>query len=168
MSFDKRKKAIMFAECGGKCEYCGIFMVLSFADPKSYDPPNNEATIDHLYNRDHELRGETHGERRLFIVCRKCNGEKSKVEPNKNEPNTSLKTARKLAPKDVWSDEVFMGKVQELVEREQKLNKESAKINKTISGLKNRILQINSQMGKLHSYRNLLIKQRTELKTHTP
>lgn len=151
----------MFAKANGKCEYCGTDMILSFnIGHTTKDVPGNLATIDHKYNRDHELRGHVLGEKRLFLVCKKCNGDKSKTEPNKHEPNTVEKQVRKISPSELWSDEVFIEKLKETLTREKEWCREISKIDAQIKNMQEERKKLCERIGKSNSYRNDLIRIR--------
>lgn len=157
----------MFLAQNGKCDYCGCDMVLSFADKCNID---NLATFDHLYNRDHELRADVSGtgEKRIFLVCKKCNGEKSKAEPNKQLPNGVEKTVQKLVPKEKWSDEKFMERVTKVINEENDMNRQMSQIEKDIKRLMNEKTVLTIKISKKVKYRNILIRTFNEYLADDP
>jgi hypothetical protein len=80
-------KEKQFKRLDGKCEYCDCDMILSGPVPKHKKIPLNLATIDHKYSKEHPLRNTKciNNERRLFLVCWKCNHEKYKSENYTNK-----------------------------------------------------------------------------------
>lgn len=163
---NKKKKTTMFLESNGKCEYCGCDMVLSFAMAHTVkEVPLNLATLDHKYNRDHDQRNEFEREKRIFIVCWECNDGKSKIERNNQIVNCTEKTAKKISPKEMWTDEVFMKKVEELVDREKKLSNVNSEIDNEIKKLTNVKNKNCVQISKTVKYRNLIIEQRKLLQS---
>ncbi len=82
----QKKKRRLFELKKGKCEYCDCQMVIdenpTSPEKRGCQIPTNLATLDHKYNKDHPLRQTKlqKGERRIFIVCWKCNDEKSKKD----------------------------------------------------------------------------------------
>lgn len=167
MGYTREKKIKLFLQVGGKCEYCKCDMVFCLANGLNYE---NEATFDHLYNRDHELRNapQEHGERRIFLVCRKCNAEKSKIEPNKQEPNGVEKTIQKLVPKEKWTDEKYINRITKVLEEERELSKEIGTREKQIRKLKHEKTTFELKLGKKTKYRNLLLtmKEENQLQTY--
>ena len=167
MKDPKRKRTMMFLEADGKCEYCGRDMVLSYSIHKSKEVPDNVATLDHKYNRDHEERTLSSDlGKRIFIVCSKCNSEKSVIEPNRQLPSSTEKTVKKIVPKEKWSDEKFMSKMEELVERERTLCMEQGNIDKQMDRLLHNKGKIQIQLSKLVKYRNLLLDIRSEFENN--
>lgn len=155
MRDEKEKKVLMFLRQDGKCEYCGRDMVLCFAD---YCNIENLATFDHKYNRDHELRRHKDvDERRIFIVCKKCNHERSKTEPNNQELNTTDKTVKKIVPKERWSDEKLIERIKIVVDQERELAIRMSQIDKDFKKLLNEKLSIRGKLSKKAKYRNLLM-----------
>lgn len=156
----KRKKALMFLDANGKCEYCERDMILSFGVGHTLkNVPDNLATFDHKYNRDSpERTAPQNGEKRIFIVCAKCNTEKSKIEPNLCIPKSPLKTANKLVPKEKWSDEKFMQRILDVTEREMNLNRRNAEIEKSIRVLQLERIDNNKHISKAVTYRSMLLK----------
>lgn len=157
----KEKKIRMFLDANGKCEYCDCDMDLVFSNKLLTD---SSATFDHKYNRDHELRTVPNNdmERRIYIVCRKCNNEKSKLETNKQEINSVNKTVQKLIPKEYWGREKYIERVSAVVEDERKLNFEMSQIDKQIMRLRHEKTKLTVQLSKKVRYRNLLISFKDE------
>lgn len=168
MSDLRWKKTKLFFEMNGKCEYCGCDMILSYAIGHTVKKvPNKLATIDHKYNRDHQLRNEYSDERRLFIVCKKCNGEKSKVEANLQISNGIEKIVSRIIPKDKWSDETFKEKIATVLEREMLLSKENSHYDKEILRLTNLKSKNSLAISKAAKYRQLLLKNQESEQTIT-
>lgn len=149
----KRKKVYMFLEQKGKCGYCDCDMVLSFQE---YFEAPNLATFDHLYNRDHPERGEAFGEKRIFLVCKKCNTEKSKGEPNNQEQNTPIKTAKKIVPKRLWTDEETMNHIAKVLEEESELSRSITNCDKQIGASQNEKIRFRAALSKKVLYRKSL------------
>lgn len=161
MACTKDKKVRMFLAQDGKCDYCKCDMVLSFDNKFN---PENLATFDHLYNRDHPLRADVSGtgEKRIFLVCKKCNGEKSKTEPNNQQAKGIEKTIQKLVPKSQWSNQQFMDRITKVLNEENEMNREMSQIDKTIKRLLNEKGKLTVQLSKKVKYRNLIIQTQEE------
>lgn len=146
----------MYLKSDGKCEYCGRDMVLSLS--MSGSNLDNLATFDHKYNRDHEKRNEVEeGERRIFIVCKKCNNARNKSEPNKQEPHTLEKSVRRIVPKEAWSDEKFMDIISKVTQEEIGLSKMVCQLDKQIKGIQHQKKQLAAAISKKVKSRNLLM-----------
>lgn len=152
----KEKKIKMFLEVDGKCEYCGCDMILSFANHGNED---NLATFDHKYNRDHELRLNLNNstEKRIFIVCKKCNNEKAKSEPNLQEPNGVEKKIKKLVPKEKWADEKYMERIATVLADEIEMSKKVGQCDKQIRKINHEKRVLELAISKKVRYRNQLI-----------
>lgn len=85
-----RLKKKLFEKTNGHCEYCHQQMIW-WHPQKGIPIPDNACTIDHLYFKLHPLRRTSNfqkgnqRERRLFLVCFKCNQKKCREE-NKSVP----------------------------------------------------------------------------------
>ena len=152
------KKVKMFFAANGKCEYCGVDMLLSINELRGA-MPLNLATIDHKYNRDHPLRNVPTQERRLFIVCWKCNDEKSRIEPNRQESNTIDKSVARFIPKKEWTNDQTMERFKKAMENEAAFAREASDIDKEIIRLTERKTHLRIKISKSSKYRNLLLTQ---------
>lgn len=75
----KRRRRELF-EADPTCHWCGIVTV--WRDNPALPPPDDTATLDHLYCRSHPLRRVPHDGSypRYVLACYKCNNERSADE----------------------------------------------------------------------------------------
>jgi 5-methylcytosine-specific restriction endonuclease McrA len=64
-----------------KCFYCGV---ITMEPPKNFDfksdPPDNMATVDHVYSKKDIRRLLKNGKKELVLCCYKCNNDRMKRE----------------------------------------------------------------------------------------
>ena len=77
----QRLKERLFLRQRGLCHWCRCGMELLPPIPKRHDPPDNEATIEHLRSRlDPSRKEPATGDVRRVLACRSCNNERGREE----------------------------------------------------------------------------------------
>lgn len=146
----------MFEEQKGKCDYCGRDMILSW-DGKVVPP--DLATFDHKYNRDHPNRHlpPAPGEKRIFLVCYKCNQDKSKEEPNSNEKQSADKLLNKLVLANPHLTPTQQEKLHQSILMETYLNRRLNELSQVLKITHEKKEKITEQISILAKYRYTIL-----------